>query len=115
MGTLGALRAVSAARSAASRTSSTFWTWMLVPSATSPIAVAISWIARPASSEVPAIWREASVTPLAVLDTCPTIVRRSPTSFWNAVPSRSLSERGVTSTVRSPPAIASAADAFSRR
>ena len=44
---------------------------MLVPSATSPIAVAISWIARPASSEVPAIWRDASLTPVAVLRDLP--------------------------------------------
>ena len=66
VGALGAVAGGLAARSAASRTSSTFWTWTLVPSATSPIAIAISWIARPASSEVSAIWREASLTPVAV-------------------------------------------------
>ena len=66
-----------------------------MPSATSPIAMAISWIARPASSEVPAIWREASLTPVAVVVTCPTIPRRSSTRRLNAMPSTSFSERGV--------------------
>ena len=50
----------------------------------------------------------------AVADTSPTISRRRAVMAAKARPSTSRSERGVTSRVRSPPAIASAVSAVSR-
>ena len=79
------------------------------------MAVAISWIARPASSEVVAICREAAVTLAGGRADAPDDVAQVADELLNAWPSRSLFERGSTCTVRSPPATASATAAFSRR
>ena len=90
-------------------------TWRSVPEATSPSARAISSTARPASADDEATSCEAPATLVAERDIWLTAVRSSATRPAKAAPRRSRSERGDTSTVRSPAATRSAAPASARR
>ena len=107
-------RADSATSSPTARTDSTARTWRSPPDATSPTAAAISPTARPASSEVAARFDDASLSVPAVWETSPTMSRSRSVIVRKAWPSVSRSERGSTSRLRSPPAIASAVAAVSR-